>query len=405
MRERSARFSRARRGILAAAFLALGACGGGGGGIPEVPAPVTTDDPFQEDVLHYVELTVAEGDLPLLVPGSDLYVAATLVFDGVTVESIGLRLRGHASAQGLDGKPGFSVKTNEFVKGRNLHGVKKLSLNNEVQDPSWMHEHAAYDLWRRAGIACHRTAFARVRLNGEFRGVYLVSEAYDSAWLAAHFADASGNLYEGVPFHDVTEPDALELHTNEAANDRSDLEALRDVLLDSPDEDLLSDLAPLLDLDSFFTYWALESLLWDWDGYVAPGSAGPNNFYLYRDPSTGLFTFVPHGADQTFTDATVPVTTAPAAACVLATRLWALPEARLLWAEHVGFVLDGAWDAAALVARVDAAYVLIAGSVAEEVGSGPAAFPPFQTAVHDARDFLERRPELAREALEGFDAP
>ena len=261
-------FRRVCRAIaVLAAFSSLSGCGGAGASarVP-VPERVATTEVFGEDVLHYVEIEVAPEHLPTLVPFGEERVPARLVYDGVTLDDVGVRLKGGTgSARPLTGKASFSFKTNEFVSGRNLHGVKRFTLDSEVQDASLVAAHVGYELFRRAGLPARRTAFARVTFNGEYFGVYLVAESIDSTFVKRWFTVATGNLYEGDKA-DVTEPARMELKTNEAANDRSDLEALRDFLLQSDDATMLASLGDHVDVDAFYRYWACEGLLDHWDG-------------------------------------------------------------------------------------------------------------------------------------------
>ena len=389
------RAGRGRNLIPAAAALLFCGCGAAGeASVPPVPPMTATADVLDGAVLHYAEIEVAEEYVGALVPFSDEYVPARLTYDGTVVEEVGVRLKGHSSAQGLDGKPGFSVKTNAFVKGRTLKGVKKFTLNNGVQDASGLHEHVSYEVWRRAGVAAHGTALARVTFNGTFYGVYTASEAYDGAFLKSVFGDDSGNLYEGAPGVAVVDADALELHTNEEENDRSDVLALGEALLSCPDDGLEDALEPLVDLDAFLSYWAVEAVVNHWDGYAAQREDGlgePNNYYVYCVPADHRFVFLPHGADQTLRGLEDPATALPCEGSRLARRLAEWEPTRERYRARLRQVLDLAWDARALLARVDAAYALVAGSVLEEGARRPDAYPSFAKAVAELRDFIRRR--------------
>jgi spore coat protein CotH len=52
----------------------------------------------------------------------------------------------------------------------------------------------------------------------------------------------------------------------------------------------------LVDLDAFYRFWAIEGLLGFWDGY----SANRNNFFIYLNPDSGKFHFLPWGGDCMF---------------------------------------------------------------------------------------------------------
>ena len=84
--------------------------------------------------------------------------------------SVTLKLKGNSSFRDLDHKAAFKIK---LAKGQPLLGLKKLTLNNMVQDGSMVHETLAYQTFRAAGVPAPRTGYAFVRVNGEPYGVYL----------------------------------------------------------------------------------------------------------------------------------------------------------------------------------------------------------------------------------------
>ncbi len=392
-----------------AMLLQVAGCGGVGEEPPApVPARVATLDPFDETVLHYVDLTVAAEHLSSLVPGEDARVPARLVFDDVTLEDVGLRLKeGLGSRQPLEGKPGFNLKTNEFVKGQKIHGVKKFTLNSAIQDPTFLSEHVAYDLWRRAGVEARRTALARVTFNGEYFGVYVVAESYDDGPVDRAF-DSGGNLYEGVPGVDLTDPYGLDLDTNDEANDRSDLEALADVLESEPDATFSTALGQHLDVDAFLTYWAVESLVVHWDAYAGQNHGSffepdflPNNWYAYRDPGSARFHFLPHGADQCFVRPAwhAPVDAAPSPRALLAVRCLADPGLLERFRARVREILDRAWDVTSILGRIRACVSLIEGSVVEGDRFQPRSVADFRRSIRELEQFIGERAQAVRGQL------
>lgn len=396
-------------GVLVVASLGLAACGGGGADapLPPVPARTASTDPFDDAVLHYVDLTVAEADLPTLVPFTGDYVPCDVRYDETDVARVGLRIKGESTARPVGDKPSWTLKTNEFVPGQRLHGKKKLHLHNCVFDASFLHEPVAYGLWRRAGAPARRTAHARVTLNGRYLGVYVVVEPYDDGFLDAHFADGDGNLYEGVLGIDVTEPAALELDTNEDENDRADLEALAHVLLVEPDAALEAALDRTLAVESFLSYLAVEALLHHWDGYAGQnvpswviGPNPPHNWYAYGDPSDGgRVTFLPHSADTAFFDLYAPVLAPPAPAAVLAVRVLAHPSLRARFIDRVREILDTAWDTDALLAEIDVAERRILASVHEGDANADFELSTVADELGRLRRFIRLRPEIVRPTL------
>ena len=85
-------------------------------------------------------------------------------------------------------------------------GLRKMTLNNMVQDPSMVHETLAYASFRAAGVPASRTGYAYVRLNDNDIGVYLDLENLDEIGLKrifGSFDDETQHLYEGEQGDDV----------------------------------------------------------------------------------------------------------------------------------------------------------------------------------------------------------
>ena len=78
-------------------------------------------------------------------------------------KQVEVKLKGHGSFRPLGEKAAFKVK---FAKTDRLLGLKSLTLNNMVQDPSMLHEALGYEVLRAAGVPAPRTGFAYVRVNG-----------------------------------------------------------------------------------------------------------------------------------------------------------------------------------------------------------------------------------------------
>lgn len=215
-----------------------------------------------------------------------------------------IRLKGNVggSFRKLNKKPGFKLK---FKKAEAALGLRKMTLNNMVQDPSMVHETLAYSAFRAAGVPASRTGYAYVRLNGEEIGVYLDLENLDSIGLPrifGSFDDETQHLYEGEDGHDVKPGEAADFEVDEGSEeDISDLEALIEAVNGTGQRTWSERVAPFADLAEMTKMWAVEKYIDHWDGYSGHAEAGlrPNNYYLFSEPS-GRFQMLPWGADQTW---------------------------------------------------------------------------------------------------------
>lgn len=277
-----------------------------------------------------------------------------VVIDGERLTSVGVRKKGHLGSQATL-RPSLKLDFDRAVSGRRFDGLDRIALNNNKQDPSLARTCASYQLFAAAGIPAPRCTHARVTVDGEDLGVYTLLEELDHDFLARHFADPSGNLYEGTAADFRPEfIGGFERENNASDPSRADLDGVLAALTQfaSDDVGLVAALEARVDLPAFYRFWAAEVLVWHRDGYA--GNA--NNFFLYADPGAGgRLRFLPWGTDATLSPdnrATVPDSVLAFGA--LAQRLYAIPGERARYHAALDELLATAWDPAALTARVDA---------------------------------------------------
>ena len=125
-------------------------------------------DPFE---VTSVDISVSGPALEALRSAPRSYVPCQVTFtiDGApqpTMEA-GLRLKGrYGSSRPLTGKAALKLKLDFSVPGQSLLGIEELRLNNMVQDPTKRREAVGYAMFRALGVACPRTGYAWVTLNG-----------------------------------------------------------------------------------------------------------------------------------------------------------------------------------------------------------------------------------------------
>lgn len=284
-------------------------------------APAAEDDPaapmLQPYAIDVIDLQLPQASVETLeAEPEENYVQATFSLaesdgtpDGIGPFSeprpIGIRLKGgNGSFRELkDEKAAFKIKFKEFG-GSKFNGLKKLTLNNMVQDPSMLHETMTYEAFRTLGVPAPRTGFAFVYVNDHPYGVYLDVETYDDVSLPRWFASTE-HLYEAdAPGVDVRPDSQDEFEVDEGDEvERADLEALIAAANDETG-DWSEGMDGVADLDEMAQMWAVERYVGHWDGYAgvafpADPPFRPNNYYLHSGDA-GLFSMLPWGTDQTW---------------------------------------------------------------------------------------------------------
>lgn len=213
--------------------------------------------------------------------------------------NVAIHLKGAAgSFRPLDDRPAFTLNFDKFAPEQTFHGLRKISLNNSVQDPSYLDEKICRELFHAAGVPVPRSDFAVVTLNGKMLGLYVLVEGFNKQFLRRYFKNVSGNLYDGGFCREVNED--LAVNSGDKPEDRSDIQRLLVAAGETSNKRSLDELAKVLDVDRFISFIAMEVLTVHWDGYAL----NRNNYRLYHDLDSDRMVFMPHGLDQMF--ATVP---------------------------------------------------------------------------------------------------
>jgi len=212
------------------------------------------------------------------------------------------RLKGSGSFRPITGKAAFKFK---FKKAEPFLGLRKMTLNNMVQDDSMVHEALSYLAFGATEVQAPRSGYAYLRLNGEDVGLYADVETLDKVALEKRFGSFEAppqHLYEGENGHDVLPGEAEFFEADEGEGEEwDDLEAVIEAVNGSGAEPWSTRVSPYADLQEMTRMWAVEHYIAHWDGYAGHREAGmrPNNYYLFSEAS-GRFQMLPWGTDQTW---------------------------------------------------------------------------------------------------------
>ena len=269
--------------------------------------------------------------------------------DGERLTNVGIRKKGFIGSMN-ENKPSLKIRFDKFEEDQTYLDAKRLTLNNDVQDPSYVRQCLAYDLFRAVGTPAPRCNYAHVFVNGVDMGVYTNVESIKKPFVRRNFSDPEGNLYEGT-LSDFREGwmGTFNQKTNGDTPDKTAINGLAEVL-QGPDDTLIEGISNYVDLDAFLNFWVIETLTAHWDGYAG----NTNNYHMYHDPTSDRLHFIPWGVDQTFqsTFMLFEGRLAPHSintAGLLTRRLYLHPEGQAMYLERLTEVMDAYWDPEALV--------------------------------------------------------
>ena len=265
------------------------------------------DQLFGSPGIRIIELDFAEPaffDSLTAYFGQDINMPATLTVDGADHQLVGVQFKGNSSYNGPGDKKPFKVDINAYDDANRVDGEKKFVLNNGFKDPSFLREKLALDLMNANGINAPRCTYAKLYLNGNYWGLYMLVEAVDKTFLDQRFDDNEGNLFKGDPIGDLKwygpAPtgyyNRYELHTNEATNDWSDLIHAVDVVNNTPASAFADSIHARFKTQSLLRAWAANNLLVNLDSYLGSG----HNYYLYHDSVSTEWRWVNWDVNEAF---------------------------------------------------------------------------------------------------------
>ena len=269
---------------------------GGFGGPPQRPRPKKAGARPSERNLFGIEFPWARG---------------SLTAEGRTYNGVGFRYAGNASYMASAGglKRSFKVDLDR-IDHSDLGGLRGVHLQSGALDSTKAREVLAYALFREAGVPAPCTALAEVtltvpgRYDKAYLGLYTFVEPVDRAFVIDHFHTDKGLLlkpqglrgidflgddwqkYKGQyqPQSEPTPAEATRL-----------IEFARLVQRDG-DERFNKEIASYLDVDKFLRFMAVQALIANADGFFTLGY----NYYLYLDPASNRFVFIPGDQELAF---------------------------------------------------------------------------------------------------------
>lgn len=245
------------------------------------------------------------------------WVRGTLTTDGKTNQNVGFRYKGGGSyALGANRlKRNLKVDFDRHDPKQRFHGLKSINLNAGAMDPAGVREALAFAVFREAGIPTPRTAYAEVTLtvpgkyDRELVGTYTLIEEVDKDFLKRQFKSAKGLLmkpevrpgFRGGPLTyqgEDWEPYKAALKPKDEPTKEQAARVIAFIkLVDrGTDEQFRREVGNYLDLDQFFRFLAVTTLLSNLDSFFTGG----HNAYVYLEPKSNKLVFLPWDLDLAF---------------------------------------------------------------------------------------------------------
>lgn len=275
---------------------------------------------------------------------TDAYARANFVFnDGgeeIRIQDIGFRTRGNTSRGRIvdeDGNPQMSNFKISFHEDFGLAYLRKNSdrtvfeleeidlkysrfFDEPFYDPTYLTEKFSLDLFRSFGVhAAHATLtrlFIKIGSKTTYYGLYTAFEPIDKLFFERRLdkEEADGDLYKslwqhygpaalqtgyhrdaiGIKDESLNYRPSYDLKNNKKTSDHRALKSFIEAINLHQGEQFVTYIESSFDVDKMIRLLAVGVLLGNPDDYRAMG----NNYYLFQNAKTGIWTMIPYDYDH-----------------------------------------------------------------------------------------------------------
>jgi len=222
--------------------------------------------------------------------GLDERLLATVVINGQSFDSVGVKYKGNSTYNPNNTKNPFNLKLDEFIN-QDYHDYKVLKLSTGDKDPSFVREVLGYEIARKY-MDAPQSNYAKIYVNGTYLGLYDNVESINSDFQERYlYADRiatrvkcnPANVQNGgsnLQYLGANETSYYNFYELDSDSGWNDLVAVCNIIDNAPS--LVED---YLDIDRAIWMLAYNNVMVNLDSYSGPFR---QNYYLIMAKNTDM---------------------------------------------------------------------------------------------------------------------
>ncbi len=155
---------------------------------------------FDTSSVHTINIVMDDWDAFLETCENEEYNECTVEIDGESFYHVGIRAKGNTSLRNVaaygNDRYSFKIEFDCYDDVTNYHGLDKISLNNIIQDNTYLKDYLCYEMMRAFGVPAPLCSFVYITVNGEDWGLYLAVEGIEESFLERNYGSDYGELYK-----------------------------------------------------------------------------------------------------------------------------------------------------------------------------------------------------------------
>lgn len=207
------------------------------------------DKLFDTSYVHTLDIVMDDWDEFIDGCEDEEYVACSVVIDNDAYKNVGIRAKGNTSLSSVknygNDRYSFKIEFDKYDSGKTYYGLDKLSLNNIIQDNTYMKDYLAYQMMGYFGVDAPLCSYVYITVNGEDWGLYLAVEGVEESFLQRNYGSDYGELYK---------PDSMSMGGGRGNGGAFDMDEFREDFDEedaaASDGDAVESMTPPVDSDS-----------------------------------------------------------------------------------------------------------------------------------------------------------
>lgn len=154
---------------------------------------------FDTSRVHTIDIVMDDWEGFLEGCTDEEYELCSVVIDNESYNNVAIRAKGNTSltqvaSYGND-RYSFKIEFDHYDSTISYHGLDKLSLNNIIQDNTYMKDYLTYQMMGYFGVDAPLCSYVYITVNGEDWGLYLAVEGVEESFLERNYGSDYGELY------------------------------------------------------------------------------------------------------------------------------------------------------------------------------------------------------------------
>ncbi len=155
---------------------------------------------FDTSRVHTIDIVMDDWEGFLEGCTDEEYELCSVVIDNESYNNVAIRAKGNTSltqvaSYGND-RYSFKIEFDHYDSTISYHGLDKLSLNNIIQDNTYMKDYLTYQMMGYFGVDAPLCSYVYITVNGEDWGLYLAVEGVEESFLERNYGSDYGELYK-----------------------------------------------------------------------------------------------------------------------------------------------------------------------------------------------------------------